>query len=1050
MIGPMVARLCAPADGSSSISGSPEGASALQRENSLFKKMFSLFVGCALALSLAPGAAWAADGSAAQDAVASSSETAAGFGSGAPQPVEEPPAGGAVEEPSSAGGEPSNAVDPTASADGEASIAAPQSAAENASTPSGTASDVSPDAHEPYPAPVIKKLSGDADDAVYRTGEEIGVEVYGADGADAQGEILSGDSHAFTWKIADKQDGEYIELTDENAHKASFLIPSSYAGKSLKCAVSTGHAARETDATPIIELDTASATFTLSSVSVSSSGQLTQVGDTVTPQAMHLVDGGGYTYETTLPSNAAVTYTWYAADDAAGEHAEALSGADAAGALELSQSMQGKYLYVVANAGDNDVASAPFLVESADAQVLTVNARVVGVAEHAAGQPVEAEDWIALSEYRWTSDVKTTAWDVFAQLLDKAGYRYDLTGACPFSITAPDGSRTLKQQQVGSAWSYWSFLVNGTYASSIPSGYVLKDGDVIELRYVEADVMPDPDDVSTNPAAPHPDLGVDWNGYANGGAGSINQTAKTPTESAETKWTASLLTDEERKAGAILSVSDSLIVGGKLYVVSGSTSYGATGAATISKARLSVIDPASGKAERTVQLATSMDSTCRPVYSDGVLVIPLTGGYLQAVSASTLETIWVARGIAGAQALSSLTVADGYVYVATADEIGSSGTVEKGTVRRYNIKTGALAGTASNETSGFYWSGGASVDGYYVVPDDAGTVTVYSGDLSSQVASLKVSARGIRSAIVADGGYLFVASTDGVLHKLALSADGTLRELGKASFAAYSTSTPTAFGGKLYVGGSLENRKGVLAVVDAGTLAVTQITQADGADLMAEVKSTPLVSSQGDGTYVYFTCNGAQGPYPHYTAGGGVYAYKLGDKTAYELYAPEQGLANYCMASVIVGSDGTLYYTNDSGVLFALKAGKATPPEPGKPEGGESESGNQKGDAGSRTGDRPHAPIAAAFGKAGLGAEPKAEAPSEEGEAAATTEAKGLASQGGSSVRSQAAAADGGASPEDGGLNGWAVAGIAVGAVVLVGAALAVFGPGRKRSGAKR
>ena len=75
-----------------------------------------------------------------------------------------------------------------------------------------------------------------------------------------------------------------------------------------------------------------------------------------------------------------------------------------------------------------------------------------------------------------------------------------------------------------------------------------------------------------------------------------------------------------------------------------------------------------------------------------------------------------------------------------------------------------------------------------------------------------------RSTIVAGGdGFVYAVSTDGVLHKVGVAADGTLAKAGSVSFAATSTSTPTIVGDKAYIGGSTGSKggyKGVLAVVD--------------------------------------------------------------------------------------------------------------------------------------------------------------------------------------------------------------------------------------------
>lgn len=110
---------------------------------------------------------------------------------------------------------------------------------------------------------------------------------------------------------------------------------------------------------------------------------------------------------------------------------------------------------------------------------------------------------------------------------------------------------------------------------------------------------------------------------------------------------------------------------------------------------------------------------------------------------------------------------------------------------------------------------------------------------------------------------------------------------------------------------------GQLAVIDAETLAVDySICKADGSYIRqgtsggGDVKSQPVVSVQNGETYVYFTSNNNP---------GGIYRYRIGDDEAELLYTPAAGDQQYCMASISVGSDGSLYYVNDSGKLFAVK-----------------------------------------------------------------------------------------------------------------------------------
>ena len=327
-----------------------------------------------------------------------------------------------------------------------------------------------------------------------------------------------------------------------------------------------------------------------------------------------------------------------------------------------------------------------------------------------------------------------------------------------------------------------------------------------------------------------------------------------------------------------------------------------------------------------------MDTTCRPVIAQGIILIPLSGGYLQAVSAKTFETLWYSDAFTK-QNLSSLTVDGDYVYINTLDYWSGNGNdVQNGTVRRINIHTGAIAGSASVADGGYYWSGGLMVNGYYVVGGDYGQVRVYSADLSKLVGSIKLSGGNIRSALTVHDGYIYaVTRDDGTLHKLTIGSDGSITEAAKVQFAAYSTSTPVFSGKYAFIGGTTVNNwkakakakakaKGLLSIIDLSDMSVKQITKADGEELGFESKGTPLVSTHDGETYVYFTLNGAKGNWPNYTTGGGVYMYKLGDAEATEVFVPGSGYANYCMASVVCDQFGNLYYTNDSGHLFCVKS----------------------------------------------------------------------------------------------------------------------------------
>ena len=766
----------------------------------------------------------------------------------------------------------------------------------------------------------VKKIAGDLDAKYqYKTGEKIGVEAFELTSAGTKGNKLSSGQLSFTWQIADSRNGEYIDLNDANLHRSSFVIPENYEGKFLKCLVSAGYNTEVASLNKAIVKGDGATAYNITSVDVEQSNNLVQVGGTLTPTANYLATNEYGEYEAPLPSGSVVSYTWFAADDENCKNAVELTGADdATGALKIPASAEGKYIYVVANAGANDKESDPLFVGAAEEKTIKVNVKITGVTDHKTGESYSFESWIPLTEYAWGSDEKKSAWDIFKAVLDGAGYTYNDEWGTPYSITTPDKKRTLAMSS-SAPWSYWSFLVNGSYAPVMATGYLPVEGDTIELTYIDASGTFVPsNEPETNLGTAHPDIDAPWNGFANGGSGSATD-ALTPTTKTDTpSWALNLLTEEQQKAGAYVSASDPIVANGKVYLVTGASVWGGK----TWNAVLNEIDSATGSVVRSLELGSSMDSTCRPVVAQGIILIPLSGGYLQAVSAKTFETLWYSDAFTK-QNLSSLTVDGDYVYINTLD-YWSGNDVQNGTVKRINIHTGAIAGSASVTDGGYYWSGGLMVNGYYVVGGDFGQVRVYSADLSKLVGSIKLSGGNIRSALVEHEGFVYaVTRDDGTLHKLAIGSDGSITETEKAQFAAYSTSTPVFSGKYAFICGATANNwkaKGLLSIVDLSDMSVKQIAKADGEELGFESKSTPLVSTRDGETYVYFTLNGAQGNWPNYTTGGGVYMYKLGDAEATEVFVPGSGYANYCMASVVCDEYGNLYYTNDSGHLFCVKS----------------------------------------------------------------------------------------------------------------------------------
>ena len=620
-----------------------------------------------------------------------------------------------------------------------------------------------------------------------------------------------------------------------------------------------------------------------------------------------------------------------------------------------------------------------------EGKAITVTAQVTG-------PDTEGNDanWVPQTEVTIPAGETMTAAALTKQVLEQHGMTCD-DGM--YTISAKDGTLPNGQTSLGSAqdsqgnWRWWVLYINGKQSNLLAVNYYVKAGDKIEWVFgdgsvsalphtvtfntgegsaVDSQVVADgakaikpaapkrdgyefagwyadaglksPYDFSTSvtkdltlyakwvkgsyvvdgvvvdPSAQGPNWDSAWSGFTS--ADKVTE-APVPTKDAEAKWITALKDPNDHNT----YVSDPLLVGDYVYIAVGSKLY---------KKNVDTGETAEGG---EAALVSAIDSTSRMVYVNGLILVPLSSGRLQALTVDSLTTKWVTDALpdgtkSSQQSLSSVTVRDGYAYFGSADAdwLNSYG----GYLLCVRLSDGQVMWNKANQNSaGYYWSGMAFVGGYGVIADDSGTVSAVDPATGDVVSTLKVADR-VRTTVLADGSTLYVTSSDGVLHKLSMAADGTLSEASSVKFGASSTSTPVLANGKIVVGGAsadgftggrqgeYEYHYGQIAVIDAATMKVENaVCKADGNyirqygyDAGGDVKSQPIVSVQDGQTYVYFTSNNNP---------GGIYRYRVGDEEAELLYTPDTANQDYCMSSISVGSDGSLYYTNDSGKLFAIK-----------------------------------------------------------------------------------------------------------------------------------
>ena len=513
------------------------------------------------------------------------------------------------------------------------------------------------------------------------------------------------------------------------------------------------------------------------------------------------------------------------------------------------------------------------------------------------------------SVWAYASDVKmsdgSTAADLTEQQLKAAGLTYDSQGTSGASFYLASITRNGKtygwEQSTG---RYWQLYVNGESSQKMAGQITLKPGDKVQWVYAADNEKP-LEGLVVNPFASRPDWTASWNGFGNAGGTTLVNTP-TPTESAAELWKVNLATAADKW----VSLGDPIIAGGYVFVTTNS--------------ELVKIDN-TGKVVARVSKGGTTSYFSRPVYADGLIISANDDGSVCAFSAETLECVWKTSALeapaAGGryQANSTMTVANGCVYAEFVTGAGASGTATGGAMVCIDIATGKIVWsdvttkTGSSTGEGYYWAGAAASGSDLVIGDESGCVKLIDGKSGKVKSSVSLSGNPVRATIVSAGTedgnptFLAVGRQPATLYKIVREGD-TLRIAGSCAFANTSTSTPAVANGKAYIGGIDSSNNGQFTVIDLASMKVEKTLDMGK---KADVKASPIASVQGSDVYVYFTCNKIP---------GAVYCFNQSTGEAVEIYTPSGSNANYCTASVIADVQGNLYYTNDSGTLFALKA----------------------------------------------------------------------------------------------------------------------------------
>lgn len=371
----------------------------------------------------------------------------------------------------------------------------------------------------------------------------------------------------------------------------------------------------------------------------------------------------------------------------------------------------------------------------------------------------------------------------------------------------------------------------------------------------------------------------------------------------QTDITGSVKAESDYKSNEYAAPSQPIIVNGKIAIVSGN--------------KVLLLDDKGAKVTEGT-LDNPIGYMSRPVYAGGLIIVPTSDGVVEAVDAVTLKKVWSTPPIVGQQLTCTLNAVNGYVYVGMADTGWAVPSVN-GYFQCLKVSTGEVVWEKKNENAGYYWAGAVVTHGAAIYAGDDGILTSVDAASGAQIDTMSVGGP-VRSTIVKSptDSSIYFTTYDGYLYRVPVNVNGSFGTPRWVKFCTVSTGAPTISGGKIYAAGSsgtYPNAVGVLAVVDSSTMKVQHAFEAP-----ANIQSAPLVTdAYGNDTFVYYTSN---------ITPGALYVSRLGESSsaAQVLYTPAKDMQNYCEFSPIAGTDGTLYYVNDSGYLFAVGNSNKTPP----------------------------------------------------------------------------------------------------------------------------
>ena len=321
-----------------------------------------------------------------------------------------------------------------------------------------------------------------------------------------------------------------------------------------------------------------------------------------------------------------------------------------------------------------------------------------------------------------------------------------------------------------------------------------------------------------------------------------------------------------------------------------------------------------------------------PTFGDGKIFVNIGNGSIQAFDYKTLKSLWIYKDESGSQTISPITYYNGFIYTGfyKGDNQDSDFIcIKVEDIDKNNELEEKSAFWKYTHNGGFYWAGSLVIGNTVLVGSNSGVngsnlyqFNKFTGEVIESFALNGDQRSSISYNEILKKIYFTTKSCK--IYSADVSEDYTISNLKSSTISdnLESTSTPVVYNNRLYVGIGSMGQNGKIAVINATTLETIYFIDTQSYPQCSILLSTAYLGEDNT-VYIYTTYNDNPG-------GIKVIIDKPGqaEENIKDLYIPNAEMQNFCISNaemqnfcisnIICDQNGTFYYKNDSGYIFAI------------------------------------------------------------------------------------------------------------------------------------